>query len=224
MELKQYVQIVWKRIWIPGLLVVIVAIASLLTTTSPPSTYTMTMRFNVGVKPQVVANEYVYDGYYAWIASEYMTDNLTGLVSSQNFARDVNRYLAETGSPVQVPAGVISAENQHRILRLTISWGNATELNDIAAAVARTMEENSANYFPQSGLAEAFITPIDALGPHEASSSSLWQRLDLPVRLILALSAGVALTFLLDYLDDSVRGKAELEAMGIAVLAEVPKK
>jgi hypothetical protein len=29
---------------------------------------------------------------------------------------------------------------------------------------------------------------------------------------------------LLDYLDDSVRGKGELEAMGIPVLAEVPKK
>jgi capsular polysaccharide biosynthesis protein len=46
----------------------------------------------------------------------------------------------------------------------------------------------------------------------------------LPVRLLLALAAGIALVFLLDYLDDSVRGRSELEAMGIAVLAEVPKK
>ena len=42
--------------------------------------------------------------------------------------------------------------------------------------------------------------------------------------LALALGAGVALTFLLDYLDDSVRNKSELEAMGVIVLAEVPKK
>jgi capsular polysaccharide biosynthesis protein len=44
------------------------------------------------------------------------------------------------------------------------------------------------------------------------------------VRLLLALVAGLALTFLLDYLDDSVRGRADLEAMGIAVLGEVPKR
>jgi capsular polysaccharide biosynthesis protein len=109
-------------------------------------------------------------------------------------------------------------------LRLNVHWGNGAELNDIAQAITRAMEENSAKYFPQSGEAEAFITMIDTMGPFETSASSLWQRLDLPVRLILALSAGVALTFLLDYLDDSVRGKAELEAMGIAVLAEVPRK
>jgi hypothetical protein len=28
----------------------------------------------------------------------------------------------------------------------------------------------------------------------------------------------------LDYLDDSVRGRSELEALGIPVLAEVPKR
>jgi capsular polysaccharide biosynthesis protein len=42
------------------------------------------------------------------------------------------------------------------------------------------------------------------------------------VRLLLAVLVGVALCFLLDYLDDSVRNKSELEAMGISVLAEVP--
>ena len=44
------------------------------------------------------------------------------------------------------------------------------------------------------------------------------------MRMLLALVVGVALTFLLDYLDTSVRDKAELEAMDIAVLAEIPKK
>jgi capsular polysaccharide biosynthesis protein len=224
MELKQYTQIVWKRVWIPILLVVVVAIASLLTRTTPVPTYNMTMRFNVGIKPQTANGDYNYDGYYAWISSEYLTDNLTGLVSSQNFAGDVNRYLAEAGSAIQIPAGIISGENQHRILRMNISWGNAAELTEITQAIGRAMEEHALSYFPQSGEAGATITMIDAVGPFETTASSLRQQLDLPVRLILALGAGIALTFLLDYLDDSVRGKAELEAMGIAVLAEVPKK
>lgn len=223
MELKQYAHIVWKRVWIPLLLIVVVAIASLLTRTTPAPTYNMTMRFNVGIKPQA-NGEYNYDGYYAWISSEYLTDNLTGLVSSQNFAGDVNRYLAETGSALQIPAGIISAENQHRILRLNISWGNAAELAEITQAIGQAMESHALSYFPQSSEAGATITMIDAVGPFETTASSLRQQLDLPVRLLLALGAGIALTFLLDYLDDSVRGKAELEDMGIAVLAEVPKK
>jgi len=39
---------------------------------------------------------------------------------------------------------------------------------------------------------------------------------------VIAVVAGVALCFLLDYLDDSIRGREELEAMDISVLAEVP--
>jgi len=35
---------------------------------------------------------------------------------------------------------------------------------------------------------------------------------------------GVALTFLLDYLDDSVRHRADLEALGIDLLAQVPSQ
>jgi capsular polysaccharide biosynthesis protein len=74
------------------------------------------------------------------------------------------------------------------------------------------------------GTPGALIKVIDPPSPPTQNSISLTQRLDLPVRLLLALAAGLALIFLLDYLDDSVRGKAELEAMGIPVLAEVPKK
>jgi capsular polysaccharide biosynthesis protein len=37
-----------------------------------------------------------------------------------------------------------------------------------------------------------------------------------------ALAAGVALAFLLDYLDDSVRGARDLEALGLAVVGEIP--
>jgi capsular polysaccharide biosynthesis protein len=60
--------------------------------------------------------------------------------------------------------------------------------------------------------------------PPMAVGKSLRERLDLPIRLFLALLAGVALTFLLDYLDDTVRDQAELEAMGITVLGEIPRQ
>jgi capsular polysaccharide biosynthesis protein len=38
------------------------------------------------------------------------------------------------------------------------------------------------------------------------------------------LAAGVGLAFLLDYLDRSVRDRAEVEALGLTVLSEIPRR
>lgn len=228
MELKQYWQIIWKRAWIPALLLVVVAIASLLTNQTPPPTYSTSMRFTVGVKPQELPNQFTYDSYYAWLSSEYLADDMTAIVSSQAFAADVNRRLVEMGSSIQIPPGSISgvtvAEKQHRILRLNLSWGNAAELAEIAQAVVRVMQEDSPKYLTQLGTPGALINVIDEPSPPAANPPSLTQRLNLPVRLLLALAAGLALVFLLDYLDDSVRSRSELEGLGIPVLAEVPRE
>jgi capsular polysaccharide biosynthesis protein len=187
------------------------------------------MRFTVRVKPQVMTDQFTYEGYYGWLASEYLADDLSAIVNSQAFATDVNRHLAEMGSSAVIPPGIIGGvtfgEKQHRILRVDFSWGNEAELVDISQAVVKAMEEDSAKYLTQPDVpGGAVINVIDEPSPPALNSPSLTQRLDLPVRLLLALAAGIALAFLLDYLDDSVRGKSELEAMGIPVLAEVPKK
>ena len=228
MELKKYWHIIWKRIWIPVLLVAVVAVVSWLTLQKSPSTYSTSMRFTVGVKPQEIADQYNYDSYYAWLSSEYLADDMTAIVSSQAFAGDVNKRLAEMGKAVQIPpgsvGGVTIAEKQHRILRLNMSWDNAEELTDIASAVVVVMEEDSPKYLTQLGTPGALIDILDPPSPPGENPPSLTRKLDLPVRLLLAFVAGIALAFLLDYLDPSVRGRAELEAMGVSVLAEIPKK
>ena len=229
MEFKHYWHIIWKRSWIPAMLVLVVAGASLLTRQTPAPTYATSMRFTVRVKPQAITNQYTYEGYYGWLASEYLADDLTAIVGSQAFAADVNRHLADMGSAVRIPPGLISgitfAEKLHRVLRLNLSWSNAAELVDIANAVVVAMEEDAARYLTEPGApGGALITVIDEPSVPAANPASLTEQLNVPVRLILALAAGLALAFLLDYLDDSVRGKAELEALGITVLAEVPKK
>lgn len=224
MELKQYANIVWKRAWIPVLLLVVVGIVSMLTRQLPSPSYSLTIRYNVAVAPEATTNQYNYNGLHAWVTSEYMADTLSVLVNGQEFATDINAHLAEMGSPVRMPAGLISADTRHRVLTINLTWPNSNELADIAQAVTRAIEENSIDYFPQASQTGVLISQIDTSGPIEVNLTSLTQRLDVPVRLLLALSAGIGLTFLLDYLDDSVRGKSELEAMGIAVLAEVPKK
>jgi len=228
MELKAYTAIVWKRIWIPIILMVVVGGVSLALAKTPPPTYSTSMRFTVGVAPKELPNQYTYDTYYAWLASEYLVDDMTGLVSSQVFADDVNRHLQELGSAVQIPPGSIGGVTiggkQHRILSLTVTWGNPDELEQIAQAIVLTMEQDGVSYLAQLGSAAAMIQVIDAPSPPAENPPSLTRRLDVPIRLFLALVVGLALTFLLDYLDSSVRDRAEVEALGIPVLAEIPRK
>ncbi len=224
MELKHYAHIVWKRFWIPILLLLVVGVVSLLTRQTPSPVYSMTIRFNVAVAPEVVTDEYNYNGLHAWVTSEYMADTLSVLVNGQKFTNDINALLAEMGKSVRIPAGIITGDTRHRVVSLTMSWGNTNELSDIAAAVTQTMESNIIDYFPQANQTGVIISQIDVSGPDEVNLTSLTQRLDIPIRLLLALAAGVGLAFLLDYLDDSIRNKSELEAMNIPVLAEVPKK
>ncbi|MFN8459044.1 MAG: hypothetical protein U0401_31085 [Anaerolineae bacterium] len=228
MELKHYWQIIWKRAWIPALLLVVVGVASLLTYQTPSPAYSTSMRFTVRVKPQLLTNQFTYEGYYSSLAAEYLIDDLTAIVSSQAFAADVNRHLSEMNSAITIPPGVISgvtvAEKQHRIIRLNASWPDATELATIAQAMMLAMQQDSGKYLTQiDAPGGAIISLIDPPTPPAANPPSLTQRLNIPVRLLLALVAGLALTFLLDYLDDSVRSRSEVEALGIPVLAEVPK-
>ena len=49
-------------------------------------------------------------------------------------------------------------------------------------------------------------------------------RLEPLLRVALGLAAGVALAFLIEYLDPTLRGRREVEALGIPVLAELPRR
>ncbi len=226
MELRQYWHVVWKRVWIVIVIVLVVFVASLALRATPPPVYQATMRFLVGISPEERQGEYyTYDRYYTWLASEYLADDFSEVVKYSTFAQDVSARLAQGDSPLVVPPGVIQgatvAEKQHRILTLYLTWGDPDQLAAIAEAAAQVLQEEGPGYFAQVGVGGARMAVIDAPAVWPVPRS-LRERLDLPLRLCLALLAGLALTFLLDYLDDTVRDRRELETMGLTVLAEIP--
>ncbi|MFZ5915751.1 MAG: YveK family protein [Chloroflexota bacterium] len=217
MELRQYWHIVWKRIWVIVALVVMAGAVSVATYQKPPTTYQATLRFTVGIVPEErPANEYGYDYYYTWVTSEYLADDLAEVVKGGAFA-----------AAVGAPAGSVSASAEHRILTVTVTRSGGPEVSEevgrIANAVAAVLQERAGEFFGQLDHNAAAVDltlhdpPIVAPLP-----PGLTARLDLPLRLGLALLAGVALTFLLDYLDTTIRERAELETMGLPVLGEIP--
>jgi capsular polysaccharide biosynthesis protein len=228
MELYEYWQIFRRRWWLPVVLTLTVALISTLQLRpwqTPPPTYSASLRMLVGVLPAAEADVTSYDPhYYAWQTSEYLVDDFTEVVRSDLFARQVSQRLASQG--ITIPAGLIQGSSAtgklHRILSLTLTWPDQAGLETITAAAVAELQENISFYFRQLGTENAFVTILDdpqiaPIGP------ALRQRLELPLRILLAAITGILLVFLLDYFDRSIRSRQEIEQMGLRVMGEIPR-
>jgi capsular polysaccharide biosynthesis protein len=227
MELRAYWRVIVRRWWLPvalALLVGLLSVAMQKPWQPKPQTYAATMRFNVGIQPERIPGVYTYDRYYTMLTSEYLVDDLGEIVRSEVFTADVSQRLASQG--ITVPAGAIGASTQpgklHRILTVNVTWGDQKQIGAIANAIADTVTQHSADFFSQFSASEADIRLID---PPVVSvvGRPAREQLDIPLRVALALVVGLALAFLLDYVDVTVRERSELEQMGLPVLGEIPQ-
>ncbi len=219
MELRQYWRIIQHRWWLIAALVGIVLAVSVFTYSEPEQPYVATMRFAIGIEGDEPVSTVSGDGRSdAWLASEYLADDLSEVLKGGDFAARISDQVG-----FQVPAGTIFASREHRIMTVNITWQDRAQVQSIAEAVGAAVKDGGADYFPQLIGVEAEAVLIDGPGIGQVGRS-LTDKLDLPIRLFVALVAGVALAFLWDYLDDSVRDRAEVEALGVTVLGEIPKK
>lgn len=226
MELRQYWHIVWKRIWIPALLLAVVLVVSLVLRRPTSPQYQASGRVLVDVPPLEAVEGMGFDPRLtAPQATEYLVDDFTQFVSSQVVADAVSQRLANQG--IQVPPGVLqsstASEQIHRVVTIRVTWADPDEALAIINAAVEVLKQEAPAYFGRLGLEQPQVTLFDGPGVSPVPPS-LSERLDLPVRLLLALLAGIALAFLLDYVDDSIRGRQDLEGLGIHVLAEVPRR
>jgi len=225
MELKAYAQIIWRYLWVVILVPVVALVGSLWLRPAAPTHYTANVRLAVGVTPEAATAEnryYTYDRYYTWLTAEYLADDLVEVVRSRAFADDVRAHLQARYPNLEIGSiqGATNPQKTHRILSVSVTAGTADEAMAIAGAIADVLKTNGSKYLAQLSATNAAIAVIDpptVLPP----AIGLRERLDLPLRLVLALAVGIALAFLLDYLDDSVRGPADLEALGLEVVGEV---
>jgi capsular polysaccharide biosynthesis protein len=199
-------------------LVAVVLVVSLVTYRAPAPVYQASMRFAIGIQGNEPVAAVSGDGRSdAWLASEYLADDLSEVLKGGDFAARISQRVG-----FAVPVGWIFASRAHRIMSVSVSGADPQQVQAVAEAVGAAVENVSVDYFPQLAGVEAKAVLID--GPAIAQAArSLRQQLDLPLRLLLALVAGVALAFLWDYLDDTVRDRAEVEALGTPVLGEIPR-
>jgi capsular polysaccharide biosynthesis protein len=218
MELRQYWQIVWRRWWLIAALVILVLVVSLVTYQSPEPVYVASMRFAIGIEGVEPVDSVSGEGRSdAWLASEYLADDLSEVLKGGDFANRISQRV-----DFDVAAGSIFASREHRIMTVTITGNDPARVQAVAEATAAAIADGGADYFPQLTGVEARAVLIDGPGIGQAGPS-LQAQLDLPLRLFVALVAGVALAFLWDYFDDTVRNRTEIESLGLRVLGEIPK-
>ena len=184
------------------------------------------MRFIVGQRPAQAAAEFDEQRYYNWLASEYIVNGLTAWVRGFRFAEMVSLYLEEQQGiridPFAIQSG-LAVDNARSEMTISLSAGDPDTARQMMDGVIAVLTEQNAVALPQLGGEPALLTQLDEpiVTPLSAGIRS---QLDLPLRLLLALVAGIGLALLAHYLDPTVSSRAEIERLGLPVVGEIPGK
>ena len=144
MELREYGRILWRRWWIIALLLIVVLGVSLATYRAPAPHYTATMRFAIGIEGEEPVSAVSGEGRSdAWLASEYLADDLSEVLKGGRFAAEISRRVG-----FDVPAGAIFASRAHRIMTVNVTWPQRDQIQAIAEAVGAAVEDGGAPISP----------------------------------------------------------------------------
>jgi len=224
MELRIYWKILTRRWWLVVAPVVVVAFYVAVTYAPPGPVYQVVMRFAAGTKPAGLSED--YDRYYPWLTSEYIANGLADVAESRVFAQAVASRLAEAGYEV-APGAIqpaIVTDNAQSILVVYLTWPDAEQIVAVAEAITAELTGNGVAYFPQLEGVEPAVRPVDAPMPVMLPPGLRTQLMGPAVKIGLALVVGIALALLWHYLDPTLHDAAELEDLGLGVLAEIPRK
>ena len=224
MEVRQIIKVLFRRWWLVIVPVLVVLAYIVFTYRPPPTVYQVVMRFAAGTKPAGLSED--YDRYYPWLASEYIANGLADVAETGVFAQAVASRLAEAG--LEVAPGAIQpaivTDNAQSILVIYITWPDGTQIVAVADAITAELTGNGVAYFPQLESVEPAVRPLDTPTPVPLPLGLRTQLMGPVIKIGLALVIGVALALLWHYLDPTVREAAELEALGLGVLAEIPRR
>ncbi|MBN1953972.1 MAG: hypothetical protein JW900_02870 [Anaerolineae bacterium] len=224
MELQAYWRILIRRWWLVVLPVAAVLIHTAAIYRQPAPVYQVVMRFAAGTEPAGLSED--YDRYYPWLTSEYVANGLADVAGSGAFAQAVATRLAQGGVSIDGAAiqGAIVTDNLQSIMVVYLTWPDPTQARAVATAIADELTQNGATYFPQLQGLDPAARLLDEPAPFPLAPSLRSQLIGPAIRLGLALALGVGLAFAWHYVDPTVREAAELEQLGIGVIATIPRR
>jgi capsular polysaccharide biosynthesis protein len=233
MDLADLLEVMFRRWWLIVGLPAAVAVLSWAGSGHRPVTYEARLRFAVDIpKSALVAGS---DEGSAAKVGEALIDDVARMLPSAAFAQAVSRRLpADVRVAPGELASELSATDRHRVADVWVRRAAAPDASSeqlaalqgqlaaIGQAAVAELEENGNKWFARLGEDSVSLTVIDGPTVSEVPPT-LRQRLDLPLRIALALVVAVGLAFLLHALDPALYTEDEVrETTGATVLARIP--
>ncbi len=221
MELRTLLKILRRYWYLVILPPILVGVFTLFTYRAPAPSYTSTLRFSVGYAPEQETTSLYDRKYPAWLTSEYIAGGLSDWAKTGDFAQAVASVAGGDIAAGEV-AGSLVSDHLRSIVVLYLTGGNPDRLTAIGNAAIKVLQVRNNVVFPQNG-AGATVTALDGVVVAPAPPS-LRSRLDIPIRLGLGLVLGVVLAGLAWYFDPRIRDRDDAEAIGLNIIAEIPRK
>ncbi len=216
----------WWLMLLPAVVALILTLPGLGNVISPPVSYYVQMRLTAAAPPEAeiegVTTPYEDTVYVPLLASEYVVVNMPHWITSDSFADEVSAVLAQQDAGITDDlGGAFVADSFRSILTLYVVWDDPTEIQTIAAAAIVALQTRNQTYFPQFAATPVEVVPLDDIEVSELAPP-ITVRIAPLMRIAVALALGVGLAILVEYLDAGLRTRREVEALGLAVLAEIP--
>jgi capsular polysaccharide biosynthesis protein len=225
MELRAYWHLIkrrWLLVVIPTAVVLVVALA---TYTPPGRLYNAGIRFIVGQEPSEAAFTSDEQRLANWKTSEYIVNTLADWVRSGQFAEMVSERLAEQGQslPAHLIQSGVASDSTRSMMVLSMTLHDPMVLEAAMNAAAEVLIAENFAGLPQLGGEPAELVQLDEPIVNRIPAGIIDQ-IELPVRIAIALAAGIGLALFVEYLDPTVRGRKELETMGFEVVGAIPRR
>ncbi len=176
---------------------------------------------------------YTYDSYYRYYASEYLVDDYDEIVKGRAFAdavaatmkSDPSKYGSNPLNGDKV-YGLIGASRIHRVMTMDVNSDDPAVSLAVANAAAATLVKLGGTFLPAAVRDDVGFVIIDyPKDPSEAKSNASKKLTTGIIIALLGLIIGLALAFLLEYLDDRVRDVGDAQRVtDLPVIGRVPNK
>jgi capsular polysaccharide biosynthesis protein len=222
MELRAYAAVLRRHARLIGLITLATLIISTGLALRGPAAYTATMRLAISVVPDPrVGDFFKYDSYYSVLTSEYLADDLSELLRSEAVAADVSAEMGQKVEPESI-VNLTRTKKTHRLLDIEIAGSSPEEALAIAKAYETVVNTKLVNYLAFMQANNGFVRIVNQ--PKVARTNTLpLTAAQIGLRTMAGLIGAVGLAFLLEYIDDRLRDRRQVESfLGTRVLAEIP--
>jgi capsular polysaccharide biosynthesis protein len=155
------------------------------------------------------------------LTSEYLADDLSELLRSEAFAADVSAEMGNTVEPEAI-VNLTRTKKTHRLLDVQIASSDPQSALAIAEAYERVLNTRLGEYLAFLQANNGFVRIVNR--PRVTRTNTLpLTAAEVGLRTMAGLLGAVGLAFLLEYVDDRLRDRRQVESfLGTTVLAEIP--